>query len=345
MGFRAEFIMKKILSLALTLLLTFNIFTIPVFAETNKTITISYVGDCTLGTYKGQSGYLFSNYYDDNGCDYFFANVKETFKKDDLTFVNLEGPLTSETQKVQKSFPIKGNPEYVNIIKNSSIEVCNLANNHILDCGEKGLEDTVNILKENKIGYCGMGNVYRTRVKDINISFLGYKTWDANKSFKDELGRQIKEEKETHKANLVIVEFHWGTERNYESSAYQEELAHFAIDSGADAVIGAHPHVLQGIETYNGKNIYYSLGNFCFGANKNPSDKDTLIVQETYSFDANGNLVNVKANIIPCKLSSTNTKNDYKPTIETNQNEINRILEKLKKHSKKYQKTLDVLTN
>ena len=333
--------MKKILSLVLISLLTFNMFSIPVFAdEGNKTITISYTGDCTLGTYKGQSGYLFSNYYADNGKDYFFSNVKDIFTKDDLTFINLEGPLTSETQKVQKSFPIKGNPEYVEIIKDSSIEVCNLANNHILDCGQKGLDDTVKILSDNNISYCGMGNVARKNVKGINISFLGYKTWDANKEFKDSLAKDIKEEKETHKANLVIVEFHWGTERDYVSSKYQEELAHFAINSGADAIIGAHPHVLQGIEKYNGKNIYYSLGNFCFGANKNPKDKDTLIIQETYTFDKNNNLVDIKETVIPCKISSQSSTNDYKPTIEKDEKEINRILEKLRNSSKKYSETV-----
>lgn len=337
--------MKKIIALILVLVLNLVNFTIPTYAKENdtKTITISYTGDCTLGTYKGQSGYLFSNYYEDNGTDYFFENVKDIFSKDDLTFINLEGPLTSETQKVQKSFPIKGNPEYVDILKNSSIEVCNLANNHILDCGEKGLEETKNILKENNIGFCGMKNTYRTSINGINISFLGYKVWSAEKSFKEELLKDIKNEKEINKSNLIIVEFHWGIEREYESSSYQEELAHYAIDSGADVIIGAHPHVLQGIEKYKGKNIYYSLGNFCFGANKNPKDKDTLIVQETYTFDKNNNLIDIKENIIPCKLSSVNDKNDYKPTIEKDIKEKERILDKLKTHSKKYKETISIL--
>lgn len=91
-------------------------------------------------------------------------------------------------------------------------------------------------------------------------------------------------------------------------------LAHSAIDHGADLVLGHHPHVLQGIEVYNGKNIVYSLGNFCFGGNSNPSDKDTMIFQQTFTVQ-NGELVEDNVtNVIPCSLSSESGRNTYQPT-------------------------------
>ena len=97
-------------------------------------------------------------------------------------------------------------------------------------------------------------------------------------------------------------------------------------------MVGHHPHVLQGIEEYNGKNIVYSLGNFCFGGNRNPLDKDTMIFQQTFTF-ANGELVqdNVK-NIIPCSLSSVKEYNDYQPTILEG-SESERVLQKIQELS------------
>lgn len=115
-------------------------------------------------------------------------------------------------------------------------------------------------------------------------------------------------------AQVVIVSFHWGTEKSNYPDETQKALAHTAVDSGADLVLGHHPHVLQGIEKYKGKNIVYSLGNFCFGGNRNPADKDTMIFQQTFTFE-NGALVQDDVtNIIPCSLSSVQQYNDYQPT-------------------------------
>ena len=131
---------------------------------------------------------------------------------------------------------------------------------------------------------------------------------------------------------MVIVSFHWGTEKATYPDEIQKTLAHIAVDNGADIVVGHHPHVLQGIEEYNGKNIVYSLGNFCFGGNRNPLDKDTMIFQQTFTFE-NGELVqdNVK-NIIPCSLSSVKEYNDYQPTILEG-SESERVLQKIQELS------------
>ena len=299
-----------------------------------QTVTISYAGDCTLGSFKGQGGTKFENYYAQYGPTWFFDNVRGIFAADDLTFVNLEGPLTYHPQTVVKKFPIKGLPEYTGILQDGSVEVVNTANNHSLDCGPVGLADTQNALTNAGIGYCGNGARYQAVVNGIRVSFLGYNGFSASNALLNQIAADIARERTDFAANLVIVEFHWGIERMYDSNGTQETLAHWSIDHGADAVIGSHPHCLQGIETYNGKNIYYSFGNFSFGANTNPSDKDTMIVQTTYTF-TNGVLTGISPQIIPCRLSSVTNRNDFKPTPVTGA-EAERILGKIAGMSQKY---------
>ncbi|MEG0549474.1 MAG: CapA family protein, partial [Coprobacillus sp.] len=115
-------------------------------------------------------------------------------------------------------------------------------------------------------------------------------------------------------SDIVLIYFHWGTERSYYPDQVQKDFAHFAIDNGADLVLGSHPHVIQGIEKYKEKYIAYSLSNFCFGGNKNPQDKDTFIYQQTFNFEGNKLLSIDNPNIIPCSISSQNNVNNYQPT-------------------------------
>ena len=115
-------------------------------------------------------------------------------------------------------------------------------------------------------------------------------------------------------AQLIIASFHWGTEKEYYPDEVQKELAHGAIDAGAHLVLGHHPHVLQGIEKYHGRYICYSLGNFCFGGNKNPSDKDTMIFRQTFTIRGNEVAQDDVVEKIPCSLSSSSSHNNYQPT-------------------------------
>ena len=203
--------------------------------------------------------------------------------------------------------------------------MCSLANNHILDCGEKGLIETKKILKDNYIGYAINDDIGYIDIDGCKVAFLSFKGWDFSNELKNNIKNNINKAKENN-AKLIIVSFHWGEERVYSHNKTQEQIAHFAIDSGADFIVGTHSHCLQGIEEYNGKTILYSLGNFCFGANKNPADKDTIIYQQ--KFDVFNNKVTyLDTTVYPCKISSVNTKNDYRPTISKN-NDAERILDK-----------------
>lgn len=300
-------------------------------AEGNS-VVISFAGDCTLGGFKGQTqGNLFSDYYESNGADYFFGGVKDVFLNDDITFVNLEGALTSYPQTAVKKFPIKGEPEYVDILTSGSVEAVGLANNHTYDCGKEGYAECKNLLDKAGILHCGGETACIIEKNGIKVGLCSVNCWTNSK-----------EEQETAKramgnlegCDVICVMFHGGIERQYESNQTTEGFAHFLIDNGADIVIGAHPHVLQGIEKYKGKVIAYSLGNFCFGANKNPSDKDCFILQQEFIKGTAG-VTYGQTKVIPCKISSSDEKNDYRPAIQEGA-EASRILEKIKSCSAKY---------
>lgn len=307
-------------------------------------ITISFAGDCTLGNYKGQ-GYTnsFNEMLSKVTPDYFFENVREIFENDDITFVNLEGALTNESQKAEKTYPIKGNVEGIQMLQSASIEAVNLANNHIYDCGQAGFNECVSLLEENNIKYCGEGYyaIYEIPEKDVKVGFLGYRAFNVTNELKNNIKNDIANLK-NQSADIVCVMFHYGIEGTHTASSDQINISRYTIDCGADIVMGGHPHVLQGIEVYNGKVIDYSLGNFCFGANKNPSDKDTIIFQQTFTKNENGEWVYGDSTVIPCSISSTSSRNDYKPTPLTDANK-ERVLNNLKKYSTQFSETIEVL--
>ncbi len=299
----------------------------PVIVEPKKTsITLSFAGDVTLGNYVGQ-GYSgsFNHEYEKQGKDasYFLKNVKSVFENDDLTIVNLEGPLTTYKSYKEKTFSMCGLPEYVNILLEGDVEVVSLANNHTSDRHQQGLDDTRSILDNNGIKHFGYAYTHVEDVKGIKVGFAGIYFPNTYTKEMDDLIQKLNGE-----ADIVIVYFHWGIEGDRTPGSGQRDIAKACIDNGVDLVIGAHPHVLQKTETYKGKKIIYSLGNFCFGGNKNPSDKDTAIYQHTFNFE-DKDLVSESNKFIPCRISSTTSRNNYQPTIVEG-DAATRVLNKLK---------------
>ena len=295
------------------------------------TLTLSFVGDCTLGTdenFSYETG--FNKYYEDNGADYFFKNVRSIFEKDDLTVVNMEGTLTESTSREDKEFAFKGPPEYVSILAGSSVEAANVANNHSYDYGEQSYNDTVEILEKNDIETFGYERTKIVEVKGIKVGLSGITTVGKS-SAGDEVRANMAALKEAG-ADLIIATFHWGEEGSNEVIDWQRELACIAIDEGADLVVGHHPHVLQGIEKYHGTYIAYSLGNFSFGGNSDPVDKDTMIFQQTFTITAEGAELNDDITVIPCSISSTTSHNDYCPT-PLEGDEASRVLSKIESFS------------
>ena len=304
-------------------------------------ITVSSIGDCTLGTDENfNPSTSFNAYYNAQGPDYFFKNVRSILEEDDLSIINLEGTFTDSDQRQEKTFAFKADPEYVSILTGSSIEAANLANNHSRDYGEESYTDTVETLEQAGIASFGYDQVDILEVNGVKVGLTGIYELAEHLDKQEEVRTNIAALKEAG-AQVIIVNFHWGIEKEYRPNDTQKTLAHLAIDEGADLVIGHHPHVLQGIERYKGKYIAYSRGNFSFGGNSNPSDKDTMIFQQTFTVQDGKVEVNDDINVIPCSLSSASGYNDYCPTpLEGSEKE--RVLEKLKEYSANFEDAPDL---
>ncbi len=309
------------------------------------TITISAAGDCTLGTDEGFNyKRSFKGKYDAvQDPAYFFQNVQPVFAQDDLTIVNMEGTLTEKTTREPKQFAFKGDAEYAKILTAGAVEAANLANNHSFDYGKKSYEDTITALEAEGISSFGYERTAVMDIKGVKVGLAGVYELAEHIDCKQDLLDNIASLKEQG-AQIIIVSFHWGQEKENVPSDVQVELAHAAVDNGADLVLGHHPHVLQGIEEYKGKNIVYSLGNFCFGGNSAPSDMDTMIFQQTFTVKDGKLQEDNVTNILPCKISSAYEEgyNNYQPILaEGEQKE--KIFERLSEYSQKAQEAGDRL--
>ena len=277
-------------------------------------ILLSFTGDCILGTdeyFAWDTG--LPAYYDLYGPEYFLKNVRSIFEEDDLTIVNMEGTLTEETTRVDKQFAFKGDPEYVKILTSSSVEAANVANNHSHDYGEKSFQDTVQTLEENGIKTFGYDDVAVLEVKGIRVGMFGIYELDDHLERIPQVKQDIAKLKDQN-VDIIVAVFHWSNELVTVPDENQVTLAHLAIDEGADVVVGHHPHVVQGIDEYKGKTIAYSLGNFCFGGNTHPTEMDTFIFQQKFILDGKRNITNSEYKVIPCRVSSETTYNNYQPT-------------------------------
>jgi poly-gamma-glutamate synthesis protein (capsule biosynthesis protein) len=251
-------------------------------------LRIAAVGDIMLG---GTAAPEMRKY----GYDYPFEVTKDILKQAPIVFGNLEGPLTgggaagTAKQYVFRSPPDKVAPA----LARAGFNIVSLANNHTLDYGPEGLKDTRAALDKAGIGYVGAGrNLAEARqpvymmADGITVAFLAYSLTFPEEFWAgpDTPGTAFGHERfvrtdvtaAREKADLVVVSFHWGQEGKTELRDYQVQLAHAAIDAGASAVLGHHPHILQGVERYKNGVILYSLGNFAFGSFSNTATRSAI---------------------------------------------------------------------
>ena len=303
-------------------------------------IVITAAGDCSLGNYEGQDySYSFNQTYEKNGASYFLENVRKYFEEDDYTVVNLEGTLTTALEPAEdRTYNIKGDPSYAEILTLGSVESVSMANNHRWDFAAQGSKDTVEAIEGAgiKYAYNEFVSVYETKgIKIGHISINELNGYDPAMKFAKKGFAKLAEED----VDLIFCSVHWGIEREFYPTDSQKNMGKELIDLGADIVIGHHPHVIQGIEMYDGKPIIYSLANFSFGANRNPKDKDTFIFRQEFSF-VDGELTgDAPITIIPCLVSSTKERNDYRPTPAQGEDKA-RIIERLNEYSKEFGVTI-----
>ena len=288
---------------------------------------LSFTGDSTLGCGLNYIGTEFS-FQSLAGEDYSYPykNVVSYFKNDDMTFANLEGPLTDEGYPAQKKHAFRGPESYVNMLTENSVDLVSLANNHSLDYGKIGYETTMQVLDQAKVPFVERDKakiVTLDRGLTVGVYGVVYYRIDEKelKAAIDTLKRQT---------DLVIVAAHWGAEGSYYPTREQVSLAHAAIDAGADIVWGHHPHVLQKMEKYNDGIICYSLGNFSFGGYTHPDDLDTALVQIEVVKDRSGHVEISNVNAIPCSISSVADYNNYQPTpLQKDSEDYRRVVSKL----------------
>lgn len=298
------------------------------------TITISAAGDASLGNHQEQEYYYsFRQAYDEaENPGYFMENVYDIFSADDMTVINFEGVLTfSNDMRPGQTYSIKGDPEYAQILTYGSVEAAAMGNNHRLDYKEQGSADTVKALEAEGIVWAFEENVGIYETKGVRIGFVSVNEVSQGAAVEKTIQEGIARLQEEG-ADIILACCHWGIERENYPEDYQKVLGRKCIDWGADLVIGHHPHVLQGIEEYKGKYIVYSLGNFCFGANRNPDDKDCMIFQQTFTFVNGEKQEDAPVKVIPCSVSSVSSRNDFKPTPAAG-DEAKRIINRINEYS------------
>ncbi len=290
--------------------------------------TLTFAGDCTLGCQPGvvsaDMGFVKTIGEDYGWC---FRNVQQWFSEDDFTFVNLEGVLSDRGVAVPKTHNLRGPAAYTAILTQGSVEAVSLANNHIGDYGEQGIADTKAALEAAGVPYVeARQTLLYTTPTGLNIGIYAEAYGNLNLEGLKAAVSQLREAG----AEVIVCAVHWGVEYDYYPQPHHMDYAHQAVDAGVDIVIGHHPHVLQYSEIYNGKPIFYSLGNFAFGGNTQPRDLDSAMVQVEVIRSPEGEVSLGEIRVIPVRISSTWPVNNYQPTpYEEGSEEYQRVLDKL----------------
>lgn len=281
-----------------------------------RTIVITVGGDCTLGCTDAQraSSDGFAAAVKKYGYAHFFSGLYDVFSRDDLTLVNFEGTLTESNDKAEKKFNFKGPAEYAQILTEGSVEAVTLANNHFIDYGAQGKEDTMTALDAHGVVYCAPNQPGVFETRGVKIGLIG--NTFPYKDGKRDISGDVKALREAG-CQIIIASFHWGSEYETAFSRDQRNIGRAALNAGADAVVGHHPHIIQGIEAYEDSYILYSLGNLVFGGNRNPERKhrDTYVAQFAFTVHEDGTVDKPILKIIPARLTSLADGTDYRPVI------------------------------
>ncbi|MDR3050730.1 MAG: CapA family protein [Oscillospiraceae bacterium] len=281
-------------------------------------LTLTFAGDCALGSDAElqQTPGEFVPLVKEKGLGWPFSSVADILAEDDLTLVNLECALTDATRALNKKFTFRGPAAFADILTLGSVEAVNLANNHTQDYGPDGYRDTLAALDVRGIAYSQNRAYTLVNAAGIKVALFGYLHPGRGKALLT-FFKQFDEARAAG-ARLILVSYHWGVEYGQRHSFEQARIARETIDRGADAVIGTHPHVLQGMQLYKGKPILYSLGNFVYGGLSASQARDTALVRAVFDVDveqgdAAARLAELR--VIPCLISAKplSEPQDYRP--------------------------------
>jgi poly-gamma-glutamate synthesis protein (capsule biosynthesis protein) len=278
-------------------------------------LTIYAVGDIMLGEQALCYNFGVKSIIKNKGADYLFKDVKDIFRNGDIVFGNLEAPISIHTDKNGfKSNFFRAEPNVIEGLKNANFNVLSVANNHIMEHGDRAFLSTVSLLKENNITPVGVAN--KTEILEIDgykIAIMAYSFIEdfISKPLYNKISSEMRILEDVKNirssVDLVIVSLHWGYEYIPFPSPEQVEIGRKLIDCGAEIILGGHPHVLQSYEIYRGKPIAYSLGNFIFDHTYIKSTRESIIAK--IKVDMNTKDINI--DIIPV----TCDPKEYYPTI------------------------------
>ena len=295
-------------------------------SPTVSTIDISIAGDCMLASYKNQTiEGSFNEYTNNKTPDYFLSEVQSIFANDDFTIINLENVLTdNHLKEVAKdhspAYWYRSQTKNTEILKEGSVEIVSIANNHLGDYGEQGRKDTKEALDNAEIPWGWNDKTVYFEKDGFKIALICHGLWGEWQA--SEIVSRIKEASEV--SDFQMVYYHGGKERIHTPEDWKIRASRKLVDAGADLVIGNHPHVLQPRETYNGVDIVYSVGNFCYGGSKRPENRTIIYKLKLTLYD--GVLVSKEAEIIPCYVYTGNI-NNYQPDIIEDQIDKQKVLD------------------
>ena len=295
-----------------------------------KTFTITLAGDTTLGSTDDlrKRDDCFERVAEEKGYGWFFSGLTDLFATDDMTLVNFEGTLTEETGKKEKKFNFKGPAEYTDILTLGSVEAVTVANNHTLDYGTKGRDDTIANLEAAGITVSGNGKLAVYEKNGVKVGMTGY--CFPYKDGKKDISKDVKALRDMG-CQIVIASFHWGSEYREDFTGEQRTIGRAAIRAGADIVVGHHPHIVQGIESYEDSYILYSVGNLVFGGNVDPDDRDAYAARVTFTVHED-RAEAPEVTIVPLRLTVLKDGTDYRPVIAEG-DEADRIVNRILKRS------------
>ena len=291
-------------------------------------IVLNVVGDCMLASYKNEDAENgFKEYANREDPKYFLEKVAPFFESDDLTIANLECVLTDRElppieKKEKTPYWYYGKTANTRILTEHSVEAVSLANNHMDDYGVEGRNDTIEAVKNAGLLYACWDETFYYEKNGFKIAVICTNFYAGGEA--DWICELVREA--SKKTDFQIVFFHGGKMKVHEPEEWKIKGAHKIVDAGADLILGAHPHVLQPREIYNGVDIVYSLGNFCYGGSRRPENR-TIIYHATLTVSAvDGKLVSTNSELIPCYVYTADV-NNFQPAPITDPVEYQQVID------------------
>lgn len=290
-------------------------------------VKLSFAGDVLLASFMDETkAYNFNDFAGRNPPSYFLEKVRPVFEDDDFTIVNLENVFTDRDLPIiekdhDPAYWYKSKTSNVEILTCASVEGVSLSNNHTGDYGDEGYADTVRTVTDAGLYYGDTNKIMYLEKDGFTVAVICTGLWSQYQT--QYAGYYLETAKEN--SDFQVVFFHGGTELVHEPEEWKREACRQLVDMGADLVVGSHPHILQPMETYNGVDIVYSMGNFCFGDWFRPENR-TIIYRTELTVDKETMTVTDNASeVIPCYVY-TGDRNNYQPVVIENKDEIDRVM-------------------